>query len=34
MNRMFTNIPLDTAMTWPLAEASRRLQRHLESLAS
>ena len=31
---LLTRIPLDTAMTWPLAEASHRLQDQLETLNS
>jgi hypothetical protein len=34
MNSVLTRVPLDTAMTWPLVEASGRLQRQLETVAS
>jgi uncharacterized protein YjaZ len=34
MNSVLTQVSLDTAMTWPLAEASGRLQRQLETLTS
>jgi hypothetical protein len=30
MNSVLTQVPLGTAMTWPLVEASGRLQRQLE----
>jgi hypothetical protein len=34
MDSVLTHVPLDTAMTWPLAEATGRLHRQLETLAS
>jgi hypothetical protein len=34
MNSVLTQVPLGTAMTWSLAEASDRLRRHLETYTS